>query len=138
MALPYSTVTLVELTHPDITGKTLRMWGQVVLSPGSYKRGGLPMGLLLFADQRTVDFNGFLRCDVWDEEAVTNLLTYHYSPANDTLQVFQGNVEYLDGVTLNLVDPIISPDQPLETSPIVPQQNLLMFEATFDRTTVRG
>jgi len=133
-----ATISLVELTFPDITGKTIGMWGQVVISAGTYKTGGLPMGLLLFADARTVDFNGFLECNVWDEEAVTNLLTYHYSPANDTLQIFQGNVEYTNGATINLVDPAIGPDQPLETSPIVPQQNLLMFSAIFDRTTVRG
>jgi len=114
------------------------MFGQVVIGAGTYLKGGIPMGLLQFADNRTVDFNGFLRCDVWDEEQVTNLLTYHYSPANDTLQIFQGNVEYTNGAAINLVDPAIGPDAPLETSPIIPQQNLLLFEATFDRTTVRG
>ena len=96
------------------------------------------MGLLTFADQRTIDFNGFLRCDVWDEEQVTTLYDYHYSPANDTLQIFLAGVEYTNGAAINLTDPAIGPDAPLQTSPIVPQTNLLMFEATFDRTTVRG
>ena len=136
MALP--TVSLVELTFPDITGKTIRMWGQVVIGAGTYLKGGIPMGLLQFADNRTVDFNGFLRCEVWDEEQVSSLLDYHYSPANDTLQIFLAGVEYTNGATINLTDPAIGPDAPLQTSPIVPQTNLLMFEAPFDRTTVRG
>lgn len=133
-----ATITLVELTFPDCTQKTIKAWGQVVISAGTYVKGGLPMGLLQFADARTVDFNGFLRCSVWDEEQVTTLYDYHYSPANDTLQIFLAGVEYTNGAPINLVDPPIGPDQPLETSPIVPQQNLLLFEATFDRTTVRG
>ncbi len=131
-------ITLTELTFPDITGKTIKAWGQVVISAGVYAKGGLPMGLIQFLDNRTVDFNGFLRCDVWDEEAVSNLFTYHYSPVNDTLQIFQGNVEYPAGALLNLVDPIEPVDAPLPQSPAVPQQNLLIFEVTVDRTTVRG
>jgi hypothetical protein len=136
-------ITLTELTFPDITGKTIKAWGQVVISPGVYAKGGLPMGLLLFADNRTVDFNGFLRCDVWDEEQIVGTsqavqYTYKYNPTQDTLQIFLAGVEYPNGAILNLVDPVEGVDSPLVVSPNVPQQNLLMFEATFDRTTVRG
>lgn len=133
-----ATITLVEITFPDITGKTLKAWGQVVISAGVYAQGGLPMGLLNFADARSVDFNGFLRCSVWDEEKLNTLYDYHYNPTSDTLQIFLAGVEYPSGATINLVDPAENPDAPIVLSPIVPQQNLLMFEATFDRTTVRG
>ena len=133
-----ATITLTEITFPDITGKTIKAWGQVVVSPGVYAKGGLPMGLLLFADARSVDFNGFLRCDVWDEEQQTTLYDYHYNPTNDTLQIFLAGVEYPNGAVINIVDPVENPDAPIVVSPSVAQQNLLMFEATFDRTTVRS
>ncbi len=134
-----STITLIELTFPDISGKTIGMFGQAVISPGTYVKGGLPMGLLLFADNRTVDFNGFLYCNVWDEEAVTSLLFYKYSPVNDVLQIFNSSgTELATGAVINIVDPPLNPDAPLVVSPTIPPQNQLLFEARFDRTTVRG
>jgi hypothetical protein len=133
-----ATISLVELTFPDCSQKTIGMFGQVVMSNGTYVTGGIPMGLILFADARTVDYNGFLYCNVWDEEAVSSLLTYKYSPVNDVLQIFQGNTEYPNGVSVNIVDPPINVDAPLVISPNPHQQNLLIFEARFDRTCVRG
>jgi Ice-binding-like len=121
-----ATVTLSELCHPDITGKTLRSWGLVTVSPGGYIVGGIPFGLMNFWDVRTVDFNGFLRCEVYGEEIVTNIIgtsyTYHYSPVNDALQIFNNGVEL--GAT--------------QTIPLAILADVLLFEATCDRTTVRG
>lgn len=131
------TVTsLTQLTFPDITGATIKAWGQVNLVSGTYVTGGIPMGLLLFADQRTVDFNGFLQCLVWEEEAVGTLYDYHYVPATDKLQIFLGGAELANGTQFTVNDPLISPDQPIGTS--VPNGNQILFEATWDRTTVRG
>lgn len=134
-----ATITLQELTFPDITGRTIKAWGQVLFSAGTYTTGGLPMGLLLFADARTVDFNGFLRCDVWDEEpqGPGSIVTYHYSPVGDVLQIFVGNVELANGATVPISETAINPDAPApQASPR--QANLLLFEATFDRTSARG
>jgi hypothetical protein len=135
-----STITLSELTFPDITGKTIKIWGQVIISPGTYTVGGLPMGLINFADGRTVDFNAFLRCEVWDEEPQNsgNLgYVYVYSPVGDVLQIFHFNgTELVNGETINLVDPALNPDAPVPTSPHA--ANTILFEATFDRTGARG
>ena len=133
-----ASLTLVEICFPDITGKVIRGWGQVVLAAGGYVTGGLPMGLIAWLDARTVDFNGFLRCEVWDEEVQLNGLTrYHYNPVTDTLQIFTAaGVELASGVSVPLVDPITGPDESFV--PFFTQPNLLMFEVSIDRTTVRG
>jgi hypothetical protein len=138
MASKTAIVQLIEFTFPDITGRTIKIWGQVALSAGTYQKGGLPMGLIAFADQRTVNFNGFLSCRVWDEEPLTasNSYTYWYSPVTDTLQIINNATgqELADQTQLPLTDPSINPD----SAPFETQADLLMFEATFDRTTVRG
>jgi hypothetical protein len=127
---------LQEVCFPDITGKVLRAWGQVLINtPGAYVTGGLPMGLIKFADDRTVDFNGFLRCEVWDEEVQTvGLVRYHYNPVTDTLQVFTpAGVEIAAGTALPITS-AINVDGPMtQVDPA-----LIMFEASWDRTTVRG
>src|ERR1019366_1323515 len=86
-------VVLSEVCHPDITGKTLRSWGLVSFEVGGYTTGGIAMGLMTYLDQRTVDFYGFLKCDVWGEEpvGVNGLYEYHYSPVTDVLQIFNAN-----------------------------------------------
>jgi hypothetical protein len=140
MASVISGVQLKEITFPDITGKVIRIWGQVEIDAGTYTTGGIPFGLLKFADDRTVDFNGFLRCEVWDEEVQMggNLVTYKYSPVNDVLQIFVAGVELGNGNALPL-DAVINPDAPIvNASPVVQPDHLLLFEASFDRTTVRG
>ena len=130
-----STITLVEVCFPDCTQKVIRGWGQVVISAGTYVTGGIPMGLVAWADQRTVDFNGFLRCDVWDEEVITTLYHYHYSPVTDTLQIFTAaGVELASGATVPISDSTVNVDQTTGYT----GTNLLMFEASWDRTTVRG
>ena len=131
-----ASLTLVEVCFPDCTQKTIRGWGQVVVTAGGYISGGLPMGLIQFLDNRTCDFNGFLRCDVWDEEVQTAGLTrYHYSPVNDTLQIFTpAGVELASGAAVPIVDTQINPDAPMTQT----EGNLLMFEVSVDRTTVRG
>ena len=138
MASRNATLQLQEFTFPDCTQKTIKIWGQVIITAGTYLTGGLPLGLMAFADARTVDFNGFLRCEVWDEEPLTstNNYTYWYSPVTDTLQI----INNLTGLELanNTVIPITDPSVNVDSAPFETQADLLLFEATFDRTTVRG
>jgi hypothetical protein len=138
MASRNAIIQLIEFTFPDITSKTIKMWGQVAISAGTYITGGLPMGLLQFADNRTVDFNGFLKCEVWDEEPLTNatFLHYHYNPVTDTLQIYNGQtgLELANNTVIPITDPSVNPD----SAPFETQSDLLMFEATFDRTNVRN
>jgi hypothetical protein len=120
-----SGIVLSELCFPDITGKTIRAWGQVNFTPGAYVLGGLIMGLLAYADQRTIDFQGFLRCEVFGEDVVTATVggyTYHYSPVGDVLQITLNGVELLPGVAI----------------PAAVLNDTVLFMATWDRTTVRG
>jgi hypothetical protein len=131
-----ASLTLIEVCFPDITGKVIRGWGQVLVTAGGYITGGLPMGLIAWLDGRTVDFNGYLRCEVWDEEVqLSGLYRYHYSPVSDTLQIFTpAGVELASGVSVPIVDTQINVDK----SVMQTETNLLMFEASVDRTTVRG
>ena len=131
-----ASLTLVEVCFPDISGKTTRGWGQVMVNPGGYITGGLPMGLMAWLDGRTIDLNGYLRCEVWDEEVQLNgLYRYHYNPVTDTLQFFTpAGVELAAGLSLPIVDTQINVDQSMMQA----ENNLLMFEVTVDRTTVRG
>jgi len=115
--------SLSEICFPDITGKTIRAWGLVTMTPGGYTVGGIPFGLVKFADDRTVDFNGFLNCEVYGEEPVTTTgIRYHYSPVNDALQIFVNGVE----LVANQVVPAFT------------IADILLFEAQWDRTSVRG
>jgi Ice-binding-like len=114
---------LAEICHPDITGKTLRSWGLVTISPGGYTVGGIPMGLFNFLDVRTVDVFGFLDCTVWGENPVVGTFyEYHYSPVNDALQIFTGGVELVANQTI----------------PSSILKDMLIFESTVDRTSTRG
>ena len=83
------------------------------------------MGLLAYADARTIDFNGFLRCEVFGEDVVTATVggyTYHYSPVGDVLQITLNGVELLPGAAI----------------PAAVLNDTVLFMATWDRTTVRG
>jgi hypothetical protein len=116
---------LSQLCFPDCTGAAIRAWGLVTLTPGGYTVGGIPFGLFPFLDVRTVDVNAFLKCDVYGEEplnASTAGITYHYSPVNDSLQIFYLGVEFAT----------------LQTIPSAILSDVLLFEATVDRTSVRG
>ncbi len=135
MANTQSTITLTKITFPDVTGSTIKVWGQVVMSAGQYITHGLPFGLLALADGVTVDFNGFLRCDVWDEEYVSTLYEYRYNPVTDQLCIYSNGTELAAGTAVPVTDPAVGK---VDSPNIGPQTNLLMFEATFDRTTVRG
>ncbi len=119
-----ASIILSEICHPDITGKTLRSWGLVTFIAGQYTTGGIAMGLMQYLDVRTVDFNGFLKCDVWGEEPVAaTLYEYHYSPVGDVLQMFNANgTELTNGSQL----------------PTLILNDIVLFECTVDRTTVRG
>jgi hypothetical protein len=125
MSSVVSQITLTEVTFPDIAGKTIRAWGQVNFSAGAYITGGLTFGLLQFADGRTVDFNGFLRCKVFGEDVVTATVggySYHYSPVNDGLQIFHIGVELANGAAI----------------PVQVLNDTVLFLATWNRTTVLG
>jgi hypothetical protein len=126
MSSVVSTITLSELCFPDVTGKVIRAWGVVTFTSGTYITGGLLMGLLLYLDARTVDFNGFLRCRVWGEDPVTATVggySYHYSPVGDVLQIFTAaGVELASGAAI----------------PAAVLSDLVMFEASVNRTTVLG
>jgi hypothetical protein len=116
---------LSELCFPDITGRVIRAWGLVTVTPGGYTVGGIPFGLFPFLDARTVDVNAFLKCDVYGEEplnASTAGIEYHYSPVNDSLQIFYLGVEFVANQTI----------------PSVILSDVLLFEAWVDRTSVRG
>jgi hypothetical protein len=118
-------ITLTELCFPDITGKTLQAWGQVIFSAGTYVAGGLVMGLLQYADTRTVDFNGFLRCTAWGEDVITATVggyEYHYSPVGDVLQITLNGVELVAGTPL----------------PAAVLNDTVLFLAVWNRTTVLG
>jgi hypothetical protein len=119
-----ASIVLSEVCFPDITGKTIRSWGLVTFISGGYTTGGLNMGLYNFLDVRTVDFNGFLKCDVWGEEPTgAALYEYHYSPVGDVLQIFNANgTELSSGVAI----------------PTAVLVDIVLFEATVDRTSVRG
>src|ERR1035437_5916782 len=118
-----SVITLSELTFPDITGKTIQAWGQVNFSAGAYTAGGLVMGLLQYADARTVDFNGFLRCSAWGEDVVTATVggyEYHYSPVGDLLQITLNGVELASGAAI----------------PAAVLNDIVLFLAVWNSTTV--
>ena len=119
-----ATIILSEICHPDITGKTLRSWGLVTFLTGAYTTGGIAMGLMQYLDVRTVDFNGFLSCDVWGEEVTgAALYEYHYSPVGDVLQIFNANgTELANGTQI----------------PALILSDIVLFEVTVDRTSVRG
>jgi hypothetical protein len=119
-----ASMIMSEICHPDCTGKTLRSWGLMTFVAGQYTTGGMAMGLMQYLDARTVDFFGFLKCDVWGEEPVAaTLYEYHYSPVGDVLQIFNANgTELPSGVAI----------------PTLILNDIVLFECTVDRTTVRG
>ena len=83
------------------------------------------MGLLAYADTRTVDFNGFLRCSVFGEDVITATVggyTYHYSPVGDVLQITFGGVELASGAAI----------------PAAVLNDTTLFLAVWNRTTVLG
>jgi hypothetical protein len=115
---------LSGLCFPDCTGAIIRAWGLATLTPGGYPTGGIPFGLVNFLDVRTVDFNAFLKCDVYGEEPLnttTSGITYHYSPTNDALQIFFNGVEFANN----------------QTVPLGILADVLLFECWVDRTSTR-
>jgi len=127
-------VTLTELCFPDITGKTIKAWGSLAFGYGlNYTKGGIPMGLLQFADVRTVDFSGFLLCEIWDEsvqaqDASGTLYSFYYVPATDKLQIFS---QTASADLAELANGAALPTYLLTDANII-------FQATWNRTTVLG
>jgi hypothetical protein len=127
MSSVISTISLTTLCFPDITQSTIQSWGQVNFSTGTYTTGGLAMGLVAYADARTIDFNGFLRCVVWGEDVQTSSVggdyQYHYSPVTDTLQILSATgVELASGTSI----------------PAAVLADTVLFLATWNRTTTLG
>ena len=118
-------VSLSILDFPDITSSTTKFWLSVALGYGlNYTTGGIPFGLIALADSKTVNFDGFLSCDVFDEAAAgATVYTFRYVPATDTLQIFGNGTELSNGAVL--------PTALLTDSSIV-------AEATFNRTEMLG
>jgi hypothetical protein len=120
MSSAVSLITLTEVTFPDITGKTIGAYGQVFFGAGTYTSGGIPFGLIAFADARTVDFNGFLRNEVFDETYVNGSnYTFKYIPTTDSLVIYLNGTELTNGASVSISDTV-------------------MFHAVWDRTTTRG
>jgi hypothetical protein len=118
-------VSLSILDFPDITSSTTKFWLSVALGYGlNYTTGGIPFGLIALADSKTVNFDGFLRCDVFDEAAAgATVYTFRYVPSTDSLQIFSNGTELANGAVL--------PTALLTDSSIV-------AEATFNRTEMLG
>ena len=127
-------VTLTDLCFPDITGATIRAWGHVSFGYGlNYTTGGIPFGLVAYADAKTVDFNGFLQCLVWDEsvqaqDASHTTYSFYYIPATDTLQIFS---QTSSSDKAELANGAVIPTYLLTDASII-------FEATWNRTTFLG
>lgn len=87
-------VSLTPLCFPDITSKTTRLFATVNFGYGlNYTTGGIPAGLLAFADANTVNADGFLYANAWDEnvqaqDVAKTIYTFFYVPATDKLQIF--------------------------------------------------
>lgn len=117
---------LSELCWPDITGKSIRAWGLVTITPGGYTVGGIPLGMFNFLDVRTVDVNGILSVEVYGEEPYGAVVlpgyTYHYSPQNDGLQIMYAGVELLQSQTI----------------PAGVLADVLLFETQVNRTSTLG
>ena len=101
------------------------MWGTVTLSGGyTYTTGGIPFGLMALADSKTVNWNGFLRCEVFDEEvAGATVYTFRYVVATDSLQIFANGTELTNGAAIPAA--LIA-------------DSVVLFEATFNRTEMLG
>jgi hypothetical protein len=98
------------LCFPDITGATIGAYFNVTFSPGTYVTGGVPMGLIAWADSQTVDFHGFLECTVTNEsyDPPGAVYTFRYVPTTDTLVIFLNGVELASGASVTITDSIIA------------------------------
>ena len=126
-------ISLGILCFPDISGATIGAWLSVSFGYGlNYTTGGIPMGLVKFADSVTVDFNGFLECTVWDESQFdgATLYTFRYVPATDTLQIFATSASGA-GATTELANGAALPTALLVDSSVV-------ANAVWNRSTVIG
>ena len=132
-------VSLSLLCFPDITGATQNIWGTVAFGYGlNYTTGGIPFGLMALADSLTVNWDGFLLCEVWDEQtAGSTFYTFRYVaaaslnpdiPAIDKLQILQTNSA---GATTELANGAALPTALLTDSSV-------LFKAVFNRTEMLG
>jgi hypothetical protein len=119
-------VTLLPITFPDFSSKVIRAYLQVVFAAGSvYATGGVYLGLIPFADNNTVDANGFLKAAIQGEQPVAAggvVYTYRYSPIGDVLQIYGNGTELANGASI----------------PASILADTLVCTAEWDRTTTRG
>lgn len=119
-------VTLLPITFPDFSSKVLRAYLQVVFAAGSvYATGGVYLGLIPFADNNTIDANGFLKATVQGEQPVAPggvVYTFRYSPIGDVLQIFGNGTELTNASTI----------------PAAVLNDTLLCTSEWDRTTTRG
>lgn len=110
MASVISSAVLTVLCFPDITGATIGAYLSVAFTIGTYKTGGIPMGLVAFADSVTVDFNGFLVCTIVSEtsDASSAIYTFKYLPSSDLVQIFSDGTELANGATVNITDSVVA------------------------------
>jgi len=110
MSSAVSSVSLKVLCFPDITGATIGAFLQLSFGAGTYTTGGIPMGLVAFADSVTVDFNGFLTCTLYDESAEESgsIYTFRYVPSTDSLQINLNGTELGNGASVTLTDTVIA------------------------------
>ena len=105
----YASAKLTPLCFPDITSATIGAYLQVTFNAGAYTTGGIPFGLINFADGVTVDFNGFLECDVRDESmSAGTAYTFRYVPSSDTLIVYSNGTELTNFAALAITDSVIA------------------------------
>jgi hypothetical protein len=111
MSSAVSSVTLTQLCFPDITGATLGAYLSVSFGAGTYTTGGIPMGLVLYADQRTIDFNNFLVCAFYDETSSDSsgvVYSFRYIPTTDSVQIFSNGTELASGASVAITDSVLA------------------------------
>lgn len=85
-------VTIAPLVAgPSFDAKTSTLWVQLLIGAGVYNVGGIPVGMVAYANAQTVDTKQFLQADITGETA--NNYTYKYIPATDLLQIFNAGTE---------------------------------------------
>ena len=109
------------LLFPDITGGSIGAYFNVTFTAGTYTSGGVPVGLMAWADQQTIDFHCFLICAFYNEsyDGASTVYTFRYIPTTDTVVIYSSGVELASGNAVAITDSVIA-------------------HAVFNRTTTLG
>jgi len=85
-------VTIAALVAgPSFDAKTSTLWVQLSIGAGVYNVGGIPVGMVAYANAQTIDTKQFLQATVVGE--TSNGYTYKYIPAVDELMIFLNGTE---------------------------------------------